>query len=415
MFTIFDPNEQKWPIKVWLEDEKQIQSECLKQAKHLANLPFIHKWVALMPDTHSGYGMPIGGVIGTENVIIPNAVGVDIGCGVNFIQTSIPVEAIISVDTPNGKLAQAIVGDVLRNVPTGFEHHKIKQKCEAIDRFLQKMSESEKQSEPYELMNELKDAYYQVGTLGGGNHFIELQTDDRGYLGLMVHSGSRNLGKKICDHFNKKAKELNKRDQMSIPAEWDLAYLFTETDIGKQYIRWMNLALDFAKENRASMMELVVEKVEALTEKYAGIKSVELSNRINCHHNYASFEEHYGKEVWVHRKGAIRVGKGELGIIPGAMGSYSYLVEGKGNPESFSSCSHGAGRKMSRSQAKARFSMQDTILDLKTLGVFLGKQKRRDIGEESRFAYKDIESVINDELDLVEPMHRLKTVAVIKG
>ncbi|MBF7097760.1 RtcB family protein [Alkalibacter mobilis] len=415
MFTIYDPNEQKWPIKVWLEDVKQIEAVCLKQAKNLSNLPFIHKWVALMPDTHSGYGMPIGGVIGTEKVIIPNAVGVDIGCGINYIQTDIPIKPLLSIDTPNGKLAQAIVGDILRNLPTGFEHHKKRQECKVIDDFLADMKKSEIGSDPEELLKELESAYYQVGTLGGGNHFIELQTDDSGYLGLMVHSGSRNLGKKICDHFNNKAIELNKSDDLSIPAEWDLAYLTTESEIGKQYIRWMNLALDFAKENRSRMMDLVVEKVKILTEKYAGINKVELSNKINCHHNYASFEEHYGKMVWVHRKGAIRAGKGELGIIPGAMGSYSYLVVGKGNPESFLSCSHGAGRRMSRSEAKAKYSVQDTVFDLKSLGVFLGKQKRSDIGEESRFAYKDIQSVIENELDLIDPIHRLKTIAVIKG
>jgi tRNA-splicing ligase RtcB (3'-phosphate/5'-hydroxy nucleic acid ligase) len=415
MFTIFKPEEQKYPIKVWLENEGQIEAECLKQAKNLSNLPFIHKWVALMPDTHSGYGMPIGGVIASENVIIPNAVGVDIGCGMNFIQTNIPAEAIIATDTPNGKLAQAIVGNIMRSIPTGFEHHKNKQECPPVKSFMQSLTLNQTDSMPQELMKELEDAYYQVGTLGSGNHFIELQTDDRGYVGIMVHSGSRNIGFKICHFFNDRAKELNEKEGSSVPPEWDLAYLQTESATGKEYIRWMNLAMDFARENRAQMMQRVVDLVCNSVEKYAGITNIELSEPINCHHNYAALEEHYGKMVWVHRKGAISAKKGELGIIPGAMGTYSYIVEGRGNPESFESCSHGAGRRMSRTSAKEQFTVQETISDLKSLGVFLGKSRKSDVGEESRFAYKEIDFVIANELDLIEPKHRLKTIAVVKG
>lgn len=167
MITIFNPEEQKWPIKVWLENEEQIGEDCLQQAKNLSNLPFLHQWVVLMPDTHSGYGMPIGGVIAAEKVIIPNAVGVDIGCGMSFVQTNIPVERLIEIETPNGKLAQAIAGDILRNIPTGFEHHKKKQQCESVARFLEGMTPEEKDTMPQELMKELDDAAYQVGTLIG--------------------------------------------------------------------------------------------------------------------------------------------------------------------------------------------------------------------------------------------------------
>ena len=177
----------------------------------------------------------------------------------------------------------------------------------------------------------------------------------------------------------------------------------------------MNFALDFARENRAMMMQEVMGIVREKTEKYAGIAHVEFSEQINCHHNYASHEEHYGKKVWVHRKGAIRAQSGDLGIIPGAMGSTFYLVRGKGNPESFCSCSHGAGRTMSRHEAKEKFSVQETMEDLNALGVFLGKVKKGDVGEESRFAYKDLDFVIANELDLVEPIGKLKTVAVVKG
>ena len=415
MITIFNPEEQKWPIKVWLENEEQIGEDCLQQAKNLSNLPFLHQWVVLMPDTHSGCGMPIGGVIAAEKVIIPNAVGVDIGCGMSFVQTNVPVERLIEIETSNGKLAQAIAGDILRNIPTGFEHHKKKQQCESVARFLDGLTPEEKETMPQELMKELDGAAYQVGTLGGGNHFIELQTDDQGKLGIMLHSGSRNMGFKICHYFNDLATEVNRKDQSPVPPEWDLAYFSTDSDLGKLYLRWMKLAMDFAEENRNQMMEKVLDIVRLWVKKYAGINHVNLSDAVHCHHNYAALEEHYGKQVWVHRKGAIRAGTGEMGIIPGAMGTYSYLVKGKGNPESFQSCSHGAGRRMSRLDAREQFSVQDTILDLRALGVFLAKAKRTYVGTESRFAYKAIDFVLSQELDLVEPVRRLKTVAVVKG
>jgi tRNA-splicing ligase RtcB len=231
----------------------------------------------------------------------------------------------------------------------------------------------------------------------------------------MVHSGSRNIGYKICHYFNDRAKEINRQEISSVPSRWDLAYLSTDSEIGKDYLLWMNLAMEFANENRWHMMRAVIDSVKKLVKKYTGIAGIEFSKPISCHHNYAAYEEHYGKKVWVHRKGAIRAGNGELGIIPGAMGTYSYIVEGKGNPESFLSCSHGAGRIMSRNAAKARFSVDRTINDLKSLGVFLGKQKKLDVSEETRFAYKEIDMVIANELDLIEPVKRLKTIAVIKG
>jgi len=415
MFTINEPNEQIWPIKVWLENISQLDEACLRQAKNLSNLPFARKWVALMPDTHSGFGMPIGGVVATEGVIIPNAVGVDIGCGMVFVQTDIPVQAVLSVDTPNGKLGNAIIGDILRNIPTGFEHHKQRRECAAVRKFEANMTDRMKTGFAKELLKELDKACYQVGTLGSGNHFIEFQTNEDGKLGIMVHSGSRNVGFTICHFFNNLAKQLNKGWRSEIPVEWDLAYLPTDTDYGKEYIKWMNFALEFAKENRAQMMQEVIDIVCEKAAKYAGITDVKMSERINCHHNYASYEEHYGNKLWVHRKGAISARKGELGIIPGAMGSTSYLVKGRGNPESFCSCSHGAGRLMSRTEAKAKFGVQETIQDLKNLGVFLGKVKKSDVGEESRFAYKDLDFVIANELDLVEPAGKLKTVAVVKG
>lgn len=415
MFVIFDSQKQKIPIKVWLKNKSELEEICLQQAVNLSNLPFLYKWAALMPDTHSGYGMPIGGVIAAEDTIIPNAVGVDIGCGMVFVETNIPVDAILQQYTSSGNLVQLIIGSIMRQIPTGFAHHQKKQPCQAVDKFTRKLASLPAEQRTPDLKDELDRACYQVGTLGGGNHFIELQTDEEGLLCVMVHSGSRNVGYTICNYFNSLAKNLNRKWNSSLPPEWDLAYLPTNTEAGKEYIRWMNFALAFAKENRGRMMDIVLEVIKREVPKHTDFKNIRFSPPIDCHHNYASLETHYGKKVWVHRKGAISAQAGEMGIIPGAMGSTSYLVRGKGNPESFCSCSHGAGRKMSRKQAKKNFGVEATIKDLKSLGVFLGKERKSDVGEESRFAYKDINTVMANELDLLEPVKAVKTLAVVKG
>ena len=404
MFVIYNEKLQLKPIKVWLEDSALIEPECLQQGLNLSNLPFLHKHVALMPDTHSGYGMPIGGVIAAEGVIIPNAVGVDIGCGMSFVQTSIHKEEFKEDDLNN------LVGQIMRNIPTGFNHHKKFQECKTLDEFCRDNDLSSHLQIKYkDLFKEIERGYYQIGTLGGGNHFIELQEDQEGFVCIMLHSGSRNFGLKIAKHFNGLAKVFNEEWYTMVPKKYDLAFLPTSSAEGKDYIKWMSLALDFAQENRQKMLEIV--KDEVCRRK----PQITFSNELNAHHNYAAFENHYGKDVWVHRKGAISAREGEMGIIPGAMGSYSYIVKGKGNPESFHSCSHGAGRKMSRKKANEEFSVESTIRDLKELGVILGKAKKGDVGEESRFAYKDIEAVISNELDLVEPVKKLKTLVVIKG
>lgn len=411
MFVLDHPKRQKFPIKVWLNKPEQLDSGCLEQALRLANLAFLHQWVALMPDTHQGIGMPIGGVIAVKDVVIPNAVGVDIGCGMAYVQTDLPTEVLKESNTPNGKLIQGIIGDILRNIPVGFAHHKQKQPCSALDHAKNDLARYEFATE---LIPEINKGYFQVGTLGGGNHFIELQEDEEGLTGIMLHSGSRNFGLKICGYFNEIAKKLNQQMKIALPKEYNLAFLPVDTEEGRSYIQWMNLALEFARENRERMLERVMEIVNKWVEKYTEYR-VSYFNRINCHHNYAALEEHYHREVWVHRKGAIRADENELGIIPGAMGSFSYLVRGLGNPESFKSCSHGAGRKYSRTGAKQRYSVDEVLRDLKECRVTLGKHKKADVAEESRFAYKDIDFVIQNELDLVKPVKKLKTVGVVKG
>ncbi len=410
MFVIYN-DKTRMPIKVWLENTEQIEESCLEQAYHLANLPFIHKWVCLMPDTHTGMGMPIGGVIAAEDVIIPNAVGVDIGCGMNFAATNVKVEDIRQVMTGNGTLVQAMISDIMRNVPAGFASHKEKQPSRVLDAA---MEQADRYRASQELFPLIEDAYFQVGTLGGGNHFIELQEDQDGYLGIMIHSGSRHFGKKICDVYHGKARELNAMWHSEVPDAYRLAFLPVQSEEGREYITWMNLAMDYAFENRERMMERVREVVSAKVLKFLG-QEVRFQEEINCHHNYAALENHYGKNVWVHRKGATRVRDGELAVIPGAMGSYSYVVKGKGNPESFCSSSHGAGRAYSRKGAMEAFTCEQVISDLKAQGVVLGKNKKSDVAEECRFAYKNIETVMENQSDLVEVVKRLKTVGVVKG
>ena len=400
-----------YPIKIWLEKEQDLEESCLEQALHLAQLPFLHKWVCLMPDTHTGMGMPIGGVIAAKGVVIPNAVGVDIGCGMAYVKTSIPVKVLKETMTGSGNLVQGIVGDILRNIPVGFAHHKTPMPCYTLDRAMEELSLYEADSE---LLGQLEAGYFQVGTLGGGNHFIELQEDEEGFLSVMLHSGSRHFGKSVCDYFHQKAREQNCRWYSQVPDEYRLAFLPVDTLEGRQYLNWMNLSMDFARENREKLMLAVKAVLEKWIGRYTDLE-LKYEEEINCHHNYAALENHFGENVWVHRKGAVRARKGELTVIPGAMGSYSYVVRGLGNPESFCTSSHGAGRAYSRRGAMEAFSCEEVMVDLKNQGVILGKKNKKDVAEESRFAYKDIDRVMENQKDLVEPVRRLRTIGVVKG
>lgn len=411
MFVQYNKNSQKFPIKIWCENAESIDENCMEQAIHLANLPFIYKWVALMPDTHMGKGMPIGAVIACNDVVIPNAVGVDIGCGMGFIQTNIPVKLLKETVTGSGNLVKVIVGNIQRTIPLGVAHYKKPQESAVL-------SEAKKEMEKYnsesELISEIDEGFFQVGTLGGGNHFIEIQEDENGLACIMLHSGSRHFGNVIGQHFNKIARELNRKYWSDVPESYNLPFLPVDTTEGKSYLNYMNLAMNFAFENRAVMLRKVKDIFSENVQKFAGV-TTEFSNEINCHHNYASLENHFDKDVWVHRKGAVKVSEGELSIIPGAMGSFSYIVKGKGNPESFMSSSHGAGRKLSRTKAVETFSVETVMTDLKKQDVVLGKNNKSDVAEESRFAYKDIDVVMENQKDLVEPVKKLFTVGVVKG
>lgn len=408
MFTIFEKGKNRFPIKVWLQDIRDLDEGTLEQATNLSNLPFVFRHVALMPDCHSGFGMPIGGVLPTKDVIIPNAVGVDIGCGIAFVSTNVPVEILKTGKGPS--VVQQMIDDIMDAIPVGFSHHSKPQPSETLD----KAGRMPMAGDPN--LPSLEDGYYQIGTLGGGNHFIELQEDEHGCLGIMVHSGSRNFGYKVAGYFNKLAKELNRKQNYPVPLAWDLAHLPVDHELGQAYIKWMHLSLDFARENRAVMLKRTKEIVFNRLQKDLGFHDITIKMEVNAHHNYAALEEHFGEKVWVHRKGAIRAGKGELGIVPGAMGSFSYIVEGLGNKDAFMSCSHGAGRVMGRREAVRRFSVEEVEEDLARQGVLaFGRRSRREVPEEYRRAYKDIDEVMQNSLELVKPILKLKTLAVVKG
>lgn len=401
MFEIFNQNKQILPIKVWLKSVEDIDDVCMTQSINLANIPFAFKWISLMPDTHQGFGMPIGGVLALKNHIIPNAVGVDIGCGMIFVDTSLKLSDL--TDEKQNKIIKKIMG----RIPVGFKHREEPLHDQEIEDFI-KNSDYDYTSVKT-LYNEVEGTFYQLGTLGGGNHFIELQKDDDENISIMIHSGSRNFGYKVARYYNDKADLYCKKNESHKLSKKQLSFLKADTDQGNAYIKWMELALLFARRNRKIMLDIVKE---ILVEECG---DVDFFNEINAHHNYASLEEHYGEMVWVHRKGAIKVHKGEKGIIPGAMGSYSYIVEGLGNPESFYSCSHGAGRHLSRKQAEKEYDRQSVLADLDDMGVKIGIPNKSQVADESRFAYKDINEVMENQKDLCTPVKRLRTVMVVKG
>lgn len=374
------------PILSWA---KEIEDGALEQAKNLANLPFATKHIALMPDVHQGYGMPIGGVCATKGVISPNMVGVDIGCGMCAVKTSLTE---IETDT-----LKKIMGEIRKVVPVGFNKHKEPQE----DSFMPDEDYTRLDIVHQEYFNALKS----IGTLGGGNHFIEIQKGSDGHIWIMIHSGSRNLGKQIADHYNKVAVEMNKEWYSSVPKEWELAFLPVDSQQGENYIKEMQYAVDFALANRKLMMDRIKEIMESLGE-------IEFDEMINIAHNYANLENHFGENVWVHRKGATQAYEGQVGIIPGSQGTASYIVKGKGNPASFKSCSHGAGRKMGRKQAERELNYEEEIA--KMGNIIHGMRGVKDL-DEAPGSYKDIDEVMKNQEDLVEVLVELKPLAVIKG
>lgn len=378
------------PIKMWLDD---IDNNAMEQAVDLASLPFAFKHIAIMPDAHAGLGMPIGGVLATKGVVVPNAVGVDIGCGMCAVKTNINAKEL------SRSTIEKIIKNIYQVIPVGFDHQNKSQ-----DESLMPQGYNIKGMPMMKSLYE--SALRQLGTLGGGNHFIELQRASDDSLWIMMHSGSRNIGKQVADHYGKVAKYYNKLWYSEvIPG---LEFLPIETQYAKEYFNEMEYCVKFAFANRRLMMERVCDIIQN------ELKNVDFEPMINIAHNYAAWEHHFDNNVIVHRKGATRAYKGEIGIIPGSMGTRSYIVEGLGNPESFMSCSHGAGRVMGRKEAIKKLNLKDVIkfMDEKKIVHSIKDVNQLD---EAPAAYKDIDIVMKNQADLVRPIETLYPIAVVKG
>lgn len=395
------------PIKMWLNG---IEEGALEQAKNLANLPFAFKHIAIMPDSHQGYGMPIGGVLATHNIIIPNAVGVDIGCGMCAVKTSLTELSIDQLKKLFGG-SKNYHGGIRSAIPVGFSHHKNKQDHNLMPK--SEMTESREDFASYSIyiiQREYESALKQLGTLGGGNHFIEIQKGSDGYIWIMLHSGSRNLGYKVANHYNKLAKKINEKWFSAVSKKVDLAFLPLDSEEGQSYLREMNYCLEFAKANRKHMMNAIINIFMNIFAE----TGISFDDIIDVHHNYATIENHFGKNVVVHRKGATSARKGQIGIVPGSQGTKSYIVKGLGNPESFNSCSHGAGRTMSRTKARATLNLEEEIKKMNDKGILHSIRGKNQLDEASS-AYKNIDIVMENQKDLVEILVELTPLGVIKG
>lgn len=402
-FQYHEPAEQGHAaIKAWTRGV-HVEQQAIDQLRNVASLPFIHKHVAAMPDVHWGMGATVGSVIPTRGAIIPAAVGVDIGCGMMAVR----LDGLSSADLPDS--LAGVRSKIEAAIPVGFAKHSLSKANTAdADRLYQLIAWLEdkhpsmfaKRKDPAQ-----KISAEQFGTLGGGNHFIELCLDESGGVWVMLHSGSRGIGNVIGTYFIQAAREDMRRHFINLPDK-DLAYLVEGTEHFSDYSAAVQWAQDYARANREEMMRRILAVLtEALPGFYVSTEAV------NCHHNYVERENHFGANVWLTRKGAVRARKGDLGIIPGSMGAKSFIVRGKGNAEAFDSCSHGAGRMMGRKEAKRRFTVADH--EAATQGV----ECRKDEGviDETPGAYKDIDAVMAAQSDLVEIVHTLKQVMCVKG
>lgn len=391
-------NKGHVPVKIYTRD---IAENAIEQLGNISQLPFIHHHIAAMPDVHLGIGATVGSVIPTRGAIIPAAVGVDIGCGMNAVRLSLKAG-----DLPDS--LRKMRSSIEARVPVGFNIHKqhaVKASTlKALDKPLQPVLDKHPGLTRM-LRNVNRTWACQLGTLGGGNHFIELCLDESDDVWIMLHSGSRGIGNALGRYFIELAKKDMKQHLANLPDK-NLAYFTEGAQYFDDYVEAVNWAQDYAMINRREMMRLVIDAIKDVLPPFKATKEA-----INCHHNYVQRETHYGAEVYVTRKGAIRAGEGELGIIPGSMGARSFIVRGKGSKASFCSCSHGAGRKMSRTEAKRQYSRID--LEQMTQGVECRKDKG--VVDEIPAAYKDIDKVMEDQHDLVDVVHTLKQVLCVKG
>jgi tRNA-splicing ligase RtcB (3'-phosphate/5'-hydroxy nucleic acid ligase) len=396
----FKEDKMNAPCYVWSE-KGSIEQGAIDQIKNASSLPFVFHHTALMADAHQGYGVSIGSVIALKNVVCPSMVGVDIGCGMCAVKTS-----LTEIDTETLK---KIMGEIRKQIPVGFDKHKDAQDFDLMPDMIGNLP-----IVIYEYYNALRS----LGTLGGGNHFIEIQKGSDGHIWIMIHSGSRNLGKQVADVYNKLAIKLNKKWYSSVPEDWELAFLPINSDEGQDYLREMQYCVDFALANRRLMMERVMrifyDTFLELDYDNKTYPEVSFDPIINIAHNYVAKEKHFGRDVWVHRKGATLADGGTIGIIPGSQGTKSYIVKGRGNMQSFKSCSHGAGRRLGRKQAERELNLEEEIKKLDDQGILHAIRGKGDLDEASG-AYKPIDVVMKNQEDLVEILVELTPLGVIKG
>lgn len=380
------------PVKIWTD---QLEASAEQQLTALGSCPFVFHHVAAMPDVHYGIGATIGSVFATKDAILPTAVGVDIGCG--MLAQPFNLRAV----DLSAAFLRELHTQTKEQIPTGFGQHAGPQEWEgfADGRYTEAVRQIVREKAPY-----------QLGSLGGGNHFLELCKDEDGQVWLMLHSGSRGAGNMIAQHHIEIARELNYERQ--IKSAPDLWVLPLDTPEGQNYLKDMLWAQDYAMENRQRMLWAFIELFDRLLKKKLRIDlQFDASAAINIHHNYASQETAYGETVWVHRKGATYAAAGVLGIIPGSMATGSYIVRGLGNPESFQSCSHGAGRVMSRGQAARTITLESFAHKMQGIVA----ETSREYLDEAPQAYKDLDTVIHNQADLVEPVRRLWPLMNVKG
>lgn len=405
--VIFDKDVHRVPVKVYTND---LDDQARSQLEQLGKLPFIHHHVAAMPDCHGGMGSTIGSVIPTKGAIIPAAVGVDLGCGMMAVRLSIKAS-----DLPDN--LQALRSEIEANVPHGRTDNGGPNDKGAWNSTPERVMKYWAQygiesvlpdviSRHPKMMKGQVNTHRHLGTLGTGNHFIEVCLDENQDVWVMLHSGSRGIGNRIGSYFIGLAKEEMERFFINLPDK-DLSYFVEGTEFFNDYTRTVLWAQDFALANRKAMMEACLLAIDKILGRHVDTTE----EAINCHHNYVEREQHFKANVWLTRKGAIRARSGDLGIIPGSMGAKSYIVEGLGNPESFNSCSHGAGRAMSRMEARRRFTEAD--LARETNGIECRKDV--DVIDEIPSAYKDIDVVMENQSDLVRVVHTLKQVLNVKG
>ncbi len=393
--TLLTAKDKQKPVKIWTDE---VEHEALAQMRRVASLPFIYKHVAGMPDIHLGKGATVGSVIATTDAVIPAAVGVDIGCGMNALRLSLKAN-----DLPDN--LSRIRAGIEQAVPLGAGGSHPKEQIKGGDPLAMGLGKVLGKHPGILKHGNPKKFATQLGTLGSGNHFIELCLDENDDVWVMLHSGSRGIGNQIGQYFIRLAKKDIQIHQLHVPDK-DLAYLKEGTEHFDDYVEAVDWAQQYAMYNRERMMQAVLL---VLREHLKGFRVTK--EAINCHHNFVDRELHDGNRVWVTRKGAIRARQDELGIIPGSMGARSYIIKGKGNPESFCSCAHGAGRKLSRTAAKQRYSVSDLLEQ--TQGIECRKDKG--VLDEIPSAYKSIDKVMQMQTDLVEVVHELRQIVNVKG